>query len=92
MKRRRTRLGRAKAGLVLVCASGFLFQGSGCFSFGLNTALGAFDFCFLLNCNDGALGGLIDFCGPVNFTSFAGMGDGGTDQEGSFLNDCVDEM
>lgn len=86
----RKRSKRAKAA-ALVFGSGVLFQLSGCFSFALNNAFGAFDFCFLLNCNDGALGGLIDFCAPVNFTSFVGM-NAGAEEEGTFLNDCVDDM
>jgi hypothetical protein len=57
----------------------------GCTSFFANAQLASTNFCFLLNCNDGAFGGLIDFCAPVNFTSFVG---GVTQQEESFLADC----
>ncbi len=77
---------------VAVIATGTMFQlgNTGCISFFTNAGLSSMDFCFLLNCNDGALGGLIDFCAPINFTSFVGTGPGGADQVDvtPFLADC----
>lgn len=60
-----------------------------CASFGLNSALTSANFCFLLNCNDGALGGLIDFCAPTNFVSFVGGAQ--APQTVPFLADCPNQ-
>ncbi len=70
-------------------AAAYLFQVGdlGCTSFFANAGASAMDFCFLLNCNDGALGGLLDFCSPINFTSFVG-GVQNEGQEDAFLSDC----
>ncbi len=81
---------RAKLKVAVLGASGVLLQvgDAGCASFFSNVGLNSIDFCFLLDCNAGALGGLIDFCSPVNFTSFVG---GDADQVGGptpFLADC----
>ncbi len=88
---KRMRVKKVKALLMMALASSTVYQGAGCFSFGVNSVLRSFDFCFLLNCNDGALGGLFDFCVPVNFTSFVGM-NSGMAEEGTFLTDCPEDM
>ena len=73
---------------VALGAAAYLFQigDLGCTSFFANAGISSMDFCFLLNCNDGALGGLLDFCSPINFTSFVGAGQ--DDQPEAFLSDC----
>ncbi len=50
--------------LGLVMTTGVLFAGSGlaCASFALDRAQSTLDFCFLFDCQNGAYGGLIDFC------------------------------
>ncbi len=83
---------RTKVKLAALCTAGVVFGSVpgdlGCTSFFVENQIGSLDFCFLLNCNDGALGGLFDFCAPINFTSFVG---GGNDAaEGTFLSDCPD--
>lgn len=79
--------------LAVVGGMGVLFQlgNPGCTSFFANAGLSSMDFFFLFNCNDGALGGLIQFCRPINFTSFVGQGDANTGaNQGAqpFLADC----
>jgi hypothetical protein len=84
---------RLRTKLAILGCSGFLTVSSdlACVSFGANQAIASFDFCFLLNCNDGAIGGLIDFCAPTNFTSF--VGNNMANQPGDqFLADCPDEI
>ncbi len=74
--------------LAILMAGGVLFAGAdlSCAGFGATNAFSSTNFCFLLNCNDGALGGLIDFCTPVSFRSFLGGDQGIT--EGTLLADC----
>lgn len=60
----------------------------GCTSFFANAGLSSLDLCFLLNCNDGALGGLVNFCSPINFTSFVTGNDDAQGAAGGFLEDC----
>jgi len=83
------RRNRMKRKLAVLLAGGVLFAGSGlsCFSFMVDNALSSTNFCFLFNCNDGALGGLIDFCGNVSFRSFVGGAQDRTN-DGTFLADC----
>ncbi len=85
MKRSRTK--RTKASLAIL-SSGMLFTGGdlSCAAFGLDSALLSTNFCFLLNCNEGALGGLIDFCSTTRFRSF--IGGMGEVTESPFLADC----
>lgn len=49
----------------LLLSTGVLFAGSAvnCASFGLESTLSTLDFCFLLDCQNGAFGGLVDPCG-----------------------------
>lgn len=63
--------------LGLVATTGMLFAGSGlaCSSLAFDQAATAVDFCFLFDCQNGAYGGLIDFCDPNN-------------PDGSFFADC----
>jgi len=77
-----------KLKLAILTGGGMLFASSplSCGSFGFDYALASTNFCFLLNCNDGALGGLIDFCAPVSFRSFVGGIQEPTSL--SFLADC----
>ena len=62
-----------------------------CASFGLNNALSSTNFCFLLNCNDGALGGLIDFCAPTQVFSFVGGRNADAVGTTPFLSDCPNQ-
>ena len=64
--------------LGLVATSGMLFAGSGlaCTSLTFDQAAASVDFCFLFDCQNGAIGGLVDFCDAV-------------DPERSLLADCV---
>ena len=57
-----------------------------CASLGFESALSSTNFCFLFNCNEGAFGGLIDFCAPVSFRSFVGNAEQAEDAP--FLADC----
>ena len=54
--------------LGLVTTTGMVFAGSGlaCTSLALDQAAASVDFCFLFDCQAGALGGLIDFCDTAN--------------------------
>ena len=64
MRRRKM---KSKLALALVVGGGVLF-GAGvgaCTSFGGEALLGAVDFCFLFDCVDGAIGGLIKPCDNV---------------------------
>lgn len=86
---KRTLWERWKVGLVILGGGSLVLAGGGlsCASFGFDSAFGSTNFCFLFNCNEGAFGGLIDFCAPVRFQSFVGdPEDGGGD--GPFLADC----
>ena len=79
---------RWKLKLAILGGGGVLLAGSdlSCASLGLTNGLASTNFCFLLNCNDGALGGLIDFCAPTTFRSFVG---GVQDEQTTpFLADC----
>ncbi len=85
---------RARIKVAILGCSGILAAGDlGCFSFGANQGLSSIDFCFLLNCNDGAIGGLIDFCSQTNFTSFVGDNTNPNNQNGGlFLSDCPEQQ
>ena len=63
--------------LGVVATGGMLFSGSGlaCTSFALDQAQTMVDFCFLFDCQQGAFGGLIEFCNE-------------TDPERSTFADC----
>lgn len=76
--RNRRRQWRTLILLGLVATGGMMFAGSGlaCTSFGLDEAQSVIDFCFLFDCQNGAFGGLIDFCDPNN-------------PDSSFLADCA---
>lgn len=81
--------------LAIVFAAGMLFTSGdlACFSFGANAALSGMDFCFLFDCTDGALGGLFNFCSPINVNEFinSGTGAGGDGiADPVFLGDCPD--
>jgi len=54
-----------KMAVVALLTAGVVFGSSGlaCTTFGINAALSSVDFCFLLDCQNGAFGGLIDPCG-----------------------------
>lgn len=69
-------------GTGVLCASGAL----NCASLGIQSTLSTLDFCFLLDCQNGAFGGLLDPCG------FGGVlidNDQGSVQFGSsLLIDC----
>jgi hypothetical protein len=74
----RQRLTRWLAWLTIVLGSGTLFQvplteppgfsnahipGGGCGSFYANGVVSGVDFCYLLNCDNGFIGGLVQPCG-----------------------------
>jgi len=77
---------RASLVLLLVGGAGILFAGSGaaCTSFTSEAALSTVDFCFLFDCQFGAIGGLVDPCASVDGP--------GTVQNGQFFVDCPDEQ
>jgi len=54
--------------LGLVATAGMVFAGSGlaCSSLAFDQTASMVDFCFLFDCQNGAYGGLIDFCDPNN--------------------------
>jgi hypothetical protein len=61
--------------------------GGGCGSFATNGILSSVDFCYLLNCDNGFLGGVIQPCGDPNSTlddylvDCSGAAVGGGDEE-----------
>lgn len=59
---------RATMALTLILGGGYAFMnnGLGCASFAGETVLGTVDFCFLFDCVDGAIGGLIQPCDEAN--------------------------
>lgn len=79
---------RWKLNLVILGSGSVILAGSdlSCASFGLSNVLSSTNFCFLLNCNEGAIGGLINFCSPTSFQSFIDGRQEAT--EGPFLADC----
>ena len=79
---------RWKLSLAILGGGGLVLAGGdlSCASFGLESALNSTNFCFLFNCNEGAFGGLIDFCAPVRFRSF--VGDIEQTDDAPFLADC----
>jgi|GEM_PF-1975746 len=64
MGRRKLRIAVALA-LAFAGGSVFVANGAGCASFAGETVLGSVDFCFLFDCVDGAIGGLLDPCSDV---------------------------
>jgi hypothetical protein len=69
--------------LGLVATTGMLFAGStlACTSLAFDQAAQAVNFCFLFDCQNGALGGLIQFCDTTTTTDT-------TDPNHSLLADC----
>lgn len=57
----RTRRMRLALGLFTLVCFGTLYQGA-CIAFGADQALRSIDFCFLFDCQNGALGGLVQPC------------------------------
>ncbi len=72
--------------LGLVATTGMLYAGStlACTSLALDQAATAVNFCFLFDCQNGALGGLVQFCDPTDTTTTDT-----TDTNNSLLADCV---
>ena len=66
---------------------GCLIASSGltCAGFASDVLLSSIDMCFLFDCNNGAIGGLIDFCADVEVTDPEDGGD-----LGNFFTDCPD--
>ena len=98
----RQRLNRWLAWLTIVVGTGTLFQvattppgftnqqipDGGCGSFYANGLVSSVDFCFLLNCDNGFLGGLVQPCGDPNnpdddllVDCGSGIGTGGGDTQ-----------
>lgn len=92
------RLNRWLAWLTIALGSGTLFQvtgftntnipGGGCSSFYANGIATSVDFCYLLNCDNGFIGGLVQPCGDPNSAEDdllvdcgAGIGTGGEDDQ-----------
>lgn len=67
----RSRKNRWIAGAVGVLAAGMLYQ-TACMSFGGNQLLRTVDFCFLFDCQNGAFGGLFDWCPDQTDTTSSG--------------------
>ena len=68
MRNRRRQL-RVLVTLGLVTTTGILFSsgsGAACANFVANPAQSSVNFCFLFDCQNGAYGGLIQFCNPVD--------------------------
>ncbi len=57
-----------KLGLAAAATTGLVLAGTelSCASAGASGLLGSVDFCFLFNCNDGAIGGLVTFCSQTD--------------------------
>ncbi len=81
------------AGLVTsgayLCASGNL----GCGSLAADAAISAVDMCFIFDCTDGAIGGLLDPCEEVSGPDGGGGEGGGTgagvgEDINTFFADC----
>ncbi|NOT01088.1 MAG: hypothetical protein HOP29_10715 [Phycisphaerales bacterium] len=83
---------RLKVKLAIVGGAGVLLVSPdlGCISLGFSGLASSTNFCFLFNCNEGAIGGLIDFCGPTRFLSFVGGPQAAADSP--LLADCPDEQ
>ncbi len=71
----------------VLAGGGCLIASSGltCAGFASDVLLSSIDMCFLFDCNNGAIGGLIDFCADVDVTDPATDGD-----LGNFFTDCPD--
>jgi hypothetical protein len=97
-----------KHGSRILVAAGILLSGAylcaagaggtlGCGSFGADSALSAIDMCFIFDCTDGAIGGLIKPCDPVVGPDQGGGGDAGggaglgQEEELTFFADCPTE-
>ncbi|MCH7719411.1 MAG: hypothetical protein IH988_00275 [Planctomycetes bacterium] len=84
----RARWRRKTAVMSLLVGTGVLFASGAlnCASFGVQQTLSTLDFCFLLDCQNGAFGGLLDPCGQGGLLI---DNDQGSEQElQSLLVDC----
>jgi len=74
--------------LGLLAGTGILFVSGGltCTSYGLQQTLSTLDFCFLLDCQNGAFGGLLDLCGEGGL--LVGNDIGSAQELESLLVDC----
>ena len=66
---------RLKLGLAAAGTAGLLFTAPelSCASAGASGLLSSVDFCFLFNCNDGAIGGLVTFCSQTDVNLITGV-------------------
>jgi hypothetical protein len=82
---RRTLIKRIGLNLAIFAGGGVMFAGSelSCAGFGSDVLFSSIDMCFLFDCNNGAIGGLIDFCSDVVITDPAAGAAGG-----NFFTDC----
>ena len=86
----RKRVIRAAVGLSLLVSGAYLCAGSpmACGSLSGEAAMSAVDFCFMFDCTNGAIGGLVDPCGTVGVDP-----DDTTDRPGFYggplFADCV---
>lgn len=94
----RHRKAKAAGVAALVLGGGLLFQSAaGCAQFGAQSTLGSVDFCFLFDCIDGAIGGLLQPCdniGTIN-TGFDNRDTIGSAEDpgfGRLFNDCPDNV
>jgi hypothetical protein len=73
----RSRVTRITMWVALLGATGGVLAGSGlaCASLNGRQALATFDSCFLFDCQNGAIGGLVDFCAESS-------------EESSLFTDC----
>jgi len=86
----RKRVVRTLVALGLVASGAYLMAGGtmACGSLAGESALSAVDFCFMFDCTNGAVGGLIDPCGTVGVDP----DDADSDSAiigGPFFADCV---
>lgn len=76
-----------KLGLAVAATTGLLLAGPelSCASAGATGLLASVDFCFLFNCNDGAIGGLVTFCSETDRNLLTGVP---LDQPVPLFSDC----
>ena len=84
---KRSRGIRMKLGLAAAATTGLLLAGPelSCASAGASGLLASVDFCFLFNCNDGAIGGLVTFCSETDRNLLTGAP---LDQPVPLFSDC----
>lgn len=82
---RRSVIKRMGLSLGILLGGGVTFAGPGlsCAGFASDVLFSSVDMCFLFDCNNGAIGGLIDFCSEVSITDPQSDAD-----TNNFFTDC----